>query len=403
MWRIPAPLIGGGADVIQTITSEVKIGDLYTYLGSPPNPVDVNITIDGVDVGCIIISSSFAGGSTFQFNCVNGGRILGLGGAGGDGTNYSGIPSGGTRGEDGTAAMSSDGFAVLVDIDDGFLLGGGGGGGGGGAQQTGAFTGAAGGGGGGGCGFDVTFGGNGGNQAGVPPGFPGANGGRDLGGLGGAGGTPVFSNGGGNGGFWGTGGQAGDQVSQYASAGFLLSNAAKTGGRAGAAFLPLNGANITFIGAKTEATLRSEQRILGSTESDFVVYGFVTFQTSADVSVPGSSTTGTTFRSDGNINQGDLSGGGPLITSQWLPTTNATEAVKYEIRERNGANDVSGTWASRVNVTPGDWSALTSSRTQSISSASGIQGAVTMMEIRRADYTGLVATFYCRARDENGV
>lgn len=174
MWRIPEPLRGGKTDYGIIITEDTAflgnpVGtngnqspNLYEWLGSPAQPADVIMTIDGCNVGAINITPDFPAGSTFQFYLLNGGRICGATGGGGTGgdSQYAGgntpiIGEGGDKGSVGGAAILSSGFNVNIDADQGYLLGGGGGGGGG------AFTkiaGQPGGGGGSGQGwpFNVT-------------------------------------------------------------------------------------------------------------------------------------------------------------------------------------------------------------------------------------------------------
>lgn len=134
MWRNPLIIAGGGA-VTLTITSDTLIGNLHTFLGSPTGQQAINILIDGADVGDVQITTDFAAGSTFTFQCINGGRILGLGGDGGKGANRpvaSNTYNSGNKGSPGGHAIDSQ-YDVNIDIDDGYLFGGGGGGGGGSA------------------------------------------------------------------------------------------------------------------------------------------------------------------------------------------------------------------------------------------------------------------------------
>lgn len=420
MWRIPSPLIAGQSGVfVETFTSDTYIGDLYVYLMSPTVPVDVEWTVDGCDLGEIIIPNTFAAGSSFTFICVNSGRICGVGGAGGFGADDYGTYGGNSGpGFNGGHAIQSTGFAVSVDVDDGYLLGGGGGGGGGSYNAPGGVGTDvdAGGGGGGGQGFYGGAGGAAGASIGVPAATAGSAGSVSTFGLGGKEGR-TNANSGGNGGKWGSGGQLGKcadlMLFQFP---YLVGGA---GGRAGNAFMPVSGASIAYDGVKSEATLRSEGRIKGCTSSFIPAYnGEGIVQEYVDISVAGSNQTGVTFQTNGNLLRGNLSSTPTTITNRWLTATNATEAAKYEIRERNGdgngsatnplttSQDVSGTWNTRINVTPGTWTTLLSARTQSITSATGVDQAGTIMEIRRNDVPGnpddeIICTFAVYAVDEN--
>lgn len=381
MWRIPAPLIAGGQGFANaTITADTYIGDLYAYLDSPVAPTDVTLTIDGADVGEIIISSAFASGSTFTFNCINAGRILGVGGNGGDGSDDLG--SSGTvagRGDDGTAAISSDGFPVTVNIDDGFLLGGGGGGGGG--SYTDSVDGDAGGGGGGGQGFTGGVKGQGGASIGLPPAADGTNGSRGSFGTGGAPAGVDGEGSGGRGGAFGYGGLTGESTDLIIGASSVLVHNGGLGGRAGDAFQSINGAAITFSGAKSEATLRSEGRVLG--DSDVVRLALPSTFVSVDT-VSLSETIGITVSPNGQFTRTKPSGD---TTSDWATATLVGFGNDYDIRIPSaspGSETLSGTF----DVSPGavgTWFNLSVARTYSFTTAS-TRNTAALLEIRRADF-----------------
>ena len=414
MWRIPLSLIAGQQNsFIQTFSADEFIGNLYTYLGSPTGQVSVNWTIDGCDLGQIEIPNNFGVGSTFTFTCIKNGRILGVGGDGGDGgTDFGATGEGGTPGSNGGFALSSDGFAVNVNIDDGYLFGGGGGGGGGSYEDTGT-GGDAGGGGGGGQGYNGGTGGIAGNNIGLAPASNGANGTRNNAGAGGVQGGLSNPNSGGDGGVWGSGGQTGKttDIRSLTGIGFYRGG---VGGRAGHAFLPANGGSITYSGAKSEATLRSEGRVKGLVSTFIPAYnGSGAQNESVNISVAGLNNAGIIFELNGNLSKGNLSASPTLLTNRWLTATNGTEAAKYEIRERNNqgnittGQDVDGTWSTRVNVTPGTWSALTVDRQQSFA-LNNFNTSATLMEIRRNDVPGnpdteIICSFFVTVTDENGV
>lgn len=274
MWRIPLAYWGGVDDYTVVCTGDEWFGNLWDYFGQPAQPVDVSVTADSCDVGGCYIPADFAGGSTFTFIAINGGRFVGEGGNGGDGGDDLGASAtAGGHGTNGGAAISSEGFNVDVDIDDGYMFGGGGGGAGGAGADNGASS-EPGGGGGGGQGFSGGSGGTRGSGIGVPlakDGVDGSNGGPGAGG--GGGGTVTIPDGG-AGGVWGSAGVRGYHDSRFVRSGIP--------GRSGNAFAPISGApTITYTGAKTEATLRSEARILGETDGFVVLHGFVTIDESS--------------------------------------------------------------------------------------------------------------------------
>lgn len=412
MWRIPSPLFSGAqGNFVETFTTDELIGDLFTYLGSPSGVATVNWTIDGADLGNIIISNSFAPGSTFTFTCISGGRILGLGGNGGrGGDDFGTTGEAGFPGSAGGPALSSNGFTVDVDIDDGFLLGGGGGGGGGSFDPG---NDDSGGGGGGGQGWNGGTGGAAGASIGLAPSTAGQAGTRSAPGTGGLQGGLSNPNSGGNGGKFGSGGQTGitwDNVTPNGVGPYR----GGIGGRAGHAFSPSGGAALNLTGMKSEATLRSEGRIKGMVTSIIPAYGPISNE-SANVSISGANNTGITMQTNGNLLRGNLSGTPTTLTTRWLTATSSAEAAKYEVRERNNlgsitaGEDVAGTtFALRVNATPGNWSALTSARSQAINSSSGIQTGGTLLEIRRNDVPGnpddeIICQFFVTATDENNL
>ena len=108
------------------ITSDTYVGDLFTFLGSPAGRQDVTITVDNADAGEIIISTAWTAGSTFTFIAQNSGRFLGVGGAGATGGGDIGATgtSAGNGGDGGSAILNLGGYAVSIDIDDGYLYGG---------------------------------------------------------------------------------------------------------------------------------------------------------------------------------------------------------------------------------------------------------------------------------------
>jgi len=401
-WTFPVSLIAGGASVIRTFTTNALIGDLWTLLGSPSGPQDVSITVDGCDIGNVIISASWTAGSTFQFTCINGGRILGLGGNGGAGGNDTG-PNGslGFAGTVGGPAISSAGFLVSVDIDNGYLLGGGGGGGGGSYENLGA-TGNPGNGGGGGAGYSATTGGAAGAPSGVPLGIAGNAGGPSGGGTGGFSVLdPDSPTNGGDGGEWGAGGKTGSASDMMQSSAPYYHGG--QGGRGGSAFYPTVGGTIAFNGAKSEATLRTEERLLGETAS---LINFVAFL-NTDVSEIGISTHGYYFDTDGRLYRVNSVSGNVALSGYWYGAAPVTDiGLGYQVRVRNttGSDDTAGTWTTAA-AAAGTWVTINSARQWSITSSAGIETAGSLFEIRRLDApTGDIAhSGYMAVTDENGV
>ena len=395
MWRIPAPLMAGGASLNLTISVDTFCGNLWEFMGSPTGPQSVVITVDGADFGRVEITADWWGGSTFSFVCINGGRIVGEGGRGGTGAlSLGGQGTGGGMGTAGGDALACDGFIVNVDVDDGFLCGGGGGGGGGSYTNFDTSFGEAGGGGGGGAGFinlateDFTYddlvalnvsanlglsdelldtilalnpvryfgaGGGPGNGQNPPNAEFGTDGTKYDMGLGGAGSTARFdpnpTSHGGNGGALGSGGQTGR--SSYAFGNYATTwnrelygryLAGGVGGRAGNAFRPTNGASIVYTGSKSAATLRGEDRLRGEDTDNWIttlgsnkqvrLVGPTepsTYESSITIS---STNAGFIFGLNGNLTSGDLAGSPAVSTTRWLSNTDPTTAALYDIRER---------------------------------------------------------------------
>jgi hypothetical protein len=400
MWRNPL-LIAGGEFFSLEITNDTLIGDLWTFLGSPSAPTNVSILVDGCDVGDIQISTQFAGGSTFDFTCQNGGRILGLGGAGGNGCNatspYGGKGSVGTKGG---AAITSV-YDVTVDVDDGYLFGGGGGGGGGAGIWVGFSGGgfvASGGGGGGGQGYTGGAKGNGGNNG--YSGQNGIDGSRTAPGAGG--GAQLANLHGGDGGKWGSGGQVGKASGYLIVSAGITRNIGGVGGNGGRAFSG-TGATISFNGAKSEATLRSEGRILGETGGVTPLYvtgGIEDFYGSGS---PASSTHGGTWQSDGDLLF--LGASNSLSTTKWINGTLVGIGAEYDIRalERPDCVDKFGTWDASA-AADNTWIGLSSNRTWSFTNVSGARDVAQVFEIRRNDVPGnpddeIIASLWLHFRD----
>jgi hypothetical protein len=371
MWNIPVSLIAGGSETLTTITSDTLIGNLWTFFGSPAGPQAVVLTIDGADVGDIQVTADWTTGTTFQFNCINGGRILGLGGAGGDGaSDFGASTENGVAGGDGGSALSSNGFAINVDIDDGYLLGGGGGGGGGAGADNGA-TAEAGGGGGGGAGFSVTSGGSAGASIGLPPALDGNDGGPAGAGLGGDG-ADVGVTDGGDGGGWGTGGTTGDSTDIGA-----VRHRGGVGGTAGQAFLPTNGATITYNGAKTEATLISESRLIGETDTG---YPELAKLLSANAGGGGFTEEGAWrfVAADGNLIKEDSVSVNTTYTAYWYAGTGSPTGADFDVRLTFQYEEGWTTSAAAINT----WVSLSSDRVWEMS-VTGPTANTSHFEIRR--------------------
>jgi len=224
--------------------------NLFDFFGNPSGPSDVNIIFDGIDV-CSLSLGNFRPDSIFSITLINDAAIFGRGGNGGTGgesfpegliSQCLGFP-GTSGGNGGGALVMLQAYTLNIDLDDGYSWGGGGGGGGGGITFTWPSC-KSGAGGGGAQGWQATFGGPGlfcdNGSAGGPGGF-GAGGGT-------SGGT-CFA--GGNGGPWGRRGVSGPD-----SGGGNFGD----GGRAIQTFV---GSTVNLTGAKNQATLESENRLIG--------------------------------------------------------------------------------------------------------------------------------------------
>jgi hypothetical protein len=389
MWNIPVSLIAGGSDSQITITDDTLIGNLWTFMGSLSGPQTVIVTVDGADAGDIQVTADWAGGTTFQFVVINGGRIVGLGGNGGNGgSDFGSITERGDHGGDAGSALSSNGFEINVDIDDGFLLGGGAGGGGGAGFDAGTQT-DAGGGGGGGQGFSVTNGGLAGVNIGVPAGTDGGDGGPGGPGAGGAGAGTIGPGGvGGSGGPWGSGGISGESTTSAALFG-------GNGGRGGSAFLPTNGATIVYSGAKNEATLKTESRLIGLTTAGYPRLG--TYVNSTGGATAGSSNVGYRFESGGDLVLIDSFGGNTTLTNTWFDGTGTPVTTAFEIRESPDKqfNDPYSTAPAAV----GTWVALTSDRTYTYNDV-GPSTALSHIEIRETGSANIYESGYIQATNE---
>lgn len=374
MWRIPVSLIAGGTETIVTIIEDTLIGNLWTFMGSPSGPQTVILTVDGADVGDVQITADWAGGSTFEIICINNGRLLGLGGDGGDGgDDFGASGSAGLAGGTGGHALTSDGFTVNLDIDDGFMFGAGGGGGGGGYSST---NNSPGGGGGGGQGFSVTTGGAAGSPTGTPIANPGQDGGQTGAGNGGAGGD-VGNNDGGAAGTWGYGGTLGGHVAIRAG----------QGGSAGAAYF--GSGTLVHSGAKNESQLVSEGRILGD-------IGFYISLPNAIINFAidaGSKTGGFLFVNDsiGTLRKVNSISGNVNYTDWWAVGT--VTPADFEVRDVVGTR--TGTWTNDPTGAEGDWRTLDTASLQWDLVATGIDTVSQAFEIRRtSDSGGIVASGY---------
>ena len=392
-FRVPSPLMAGGADILVVLNSDTWVGDLYTYLGSPAAAASIQIVADGCDVGGIYISSDFTTGSEFQLTAINDGRFVGYGGNGGDGAeDYAQYPGTGGQGENGGHAVSSEGWTVNIDIDDGYLFGGGGGGGGASSYHV---SSSGSGGGGGGCGManeDYTpygfYQGTGGDPGtGIAPaaqaGTNGSTSGQGLGGNGG--GTIVATAVGGDGGFWGEAGQPG--YGQYYYATWPNNHIAGYGGRggvAGNAFAPISGsAAVNFNGGLTETQLRSQSRILGETA------GFITAALSHGINITDDAggTVGWNYYNTGELEYiHSIAGNLVLDGYYWRDTldsytrSNFTASL-YEIRRLSSHKSTSSSWTSAF--TEDSWLSAGSTRTVSKTGTPTIL-IVQMVQIRRA-------------------
>lgn len=380
MWSRRIPFMGGNF-ISRIFTIDTIIDNMWAYLGNPTDTVFVTFIVDGADIGYPNITLDFAAGSTFTINCINGGRVLGLGGNGGKGGDDLG--SDGTYGDGGVtggAAITSNAFNVSVNIDDGFLLGGGGGGGGGAADDLGVTV-DPGGGGGGGQGYGVTTGGAAGT--GSPLAAAGTGGTQAARGVGGAGGTSAGD--GGNGGVWGAGGRSGKSTDIAGTGGgFFLSPYLNlfggVGGRGGRAFAPSGGAVISYSGAKNEATLRSEGRIKGETLANSINLIVIQSNSASDA---GTTTHGWRFKSNGNLEKIQVAN--PVTyTDQWASVTETGFGANYQIRTGSRTGDIDGTWDVAA-AAAGTWIDLSADRTWTFTHGGGLREVGQLFELRRID------------------
>jgi hypothetical protein len=404
VWRNPLLIAGSGESVQVIINTRTENADLFNLLGEPSIAYDWDITIDGVDVLGFRIENTFPAGSTFQINLINGGRIVGFGGLGGNGGTVAASEVGGARGGNGGHAIQSV-FDVSLDCDDGFLLGGGGGGGGGATYHIPSTTSkAAGSGGGGGAGFAISIdspffpggfftapGGIAGTgNIGVPAPENGGFGNFDTPGTGGS----IFQSGG-NGGVLGSAGQAGLGTSPFTGSAQGFDGTGGAGGNAGPAFRGIGGATLTLNGAKSEATLRSESRIKGQSKAPYFTGGADSgIGTGAneqryvnDASAGAASVHGFTFKTDGRLQYLD-GGGDPFQATLFMDGTGLVGG-DFEVRQVSGPGvTLTGAWdfeSGAINT----WVDLSTDRTWSFTHGTGsIRTCGRLFEIRRNDVPG---------------
>lgn len=427
MWRNPLLISGSGESVEVIFNTRTAQADLFVLLGEPSIAYDWDITVDGVDMLGFVISSSFPPGTTFQFNLINGGRIVGFGGLGGNGGTVAASEVGGARGGNGGDAINSV-FPVSIDCDDGFLLGGGGGGGGGATYHIPSTTNkAAGSGGGGGAGFAYEI-----DSPFFPSGFftssPGIAGTGNIGVAApengtfgnfdtpGTGGTILTA--GGDGGVLGSAGLAGTGVSPFTGSGQAFDGTGGAGGNAGRAFYGVGSANLTLTGVKSEATLRAQGRIRGQSKGPYFTGGSNTgIGTGADeqrytndASVAASSTHGFTFKSDGSLQY--LNGiSDPIQTQLFMAGTTGFVGTDFQVRQVSGpGTTLTGTWDSEAAAID-TWIDLSADRTWSFTHIGGgatIRTCGRLFELRRADVPGgsddeILGRLWLLAIDEGGV
>lgn len=378
MWRIPISLLGGGGVFDVEPIADTLIGDLWIYLGSPSDPVEVTLRANNVDLAAIDITTDFAAGSTFTLVATNGGRFIGTGGnggAGGDDDGATGTP--GTYGADGGNAVVANTFNVSIDIDDGYLFGGGGGGGGGSYDDTGT-GGTPGGGGGGGVGWGDALGGAAGSPTGSPLGVAGTNGSQTVVGGGGNGGS-TGTNDGGDGGDWGYAGIFG-QFANASTNRFAANQQGNggSGGNGGSAFAPDNGSTATFSGAKSEATLRSEGRIKGETDgrlelfNEIAVTGFISGAGSDEVGFTLLNTG--VFRKQGSASNTDY-------TTAWWVGNSFTPGDYFVMAPSSTEGGTTG-WTTDPGASD-VWYALTSGESFKLSTTSASGAACGVIQIGR--------------------
>jgi hypothetical protein len=383
----PISLRGGGSVVNTTINSNVKVGNLWTFLGSPSGPRVIILTVDGADAECIQITTDWTAGSTFQLNVINGGRIVGSGGAGGKGGDDNGASgTGGLSGGTGGTALQAQGFNVDINIDDGFLFGGGGGGGGSSSQDLGPSVNAGGGGGGGQGGLSGGAGGAAGGGGGASAGTAGSSGAPGVGGAG-AGGGPAD---GGNGQTWGV---AGDM--SYSD--FIPGRRSGTGGQAGLAYRGIVGNILTFNGSKSKATLITEGRIKGEVGPGYVNMPTFILQISATSGTP--FTMSWAFLSDGALRSFTSLTGASDHSSWWRQDEIATVNGDYEVQAVIG--EISSDVWDNTPGADGTWFALSSSRTWSIFDST-FQTVTQLYRIRDANTLDVLTQGWLQVEMEDG-
>jgi hypothetical protein len=386
----PIALFGGTSSVEQTISSNVFIGNLWNFLGSPAGPRDVILTIDSADAESIQVTNDWDAGSTFTFNCINNGRIVGAGGGNGNGGN---VASNGTAGSIGSFAISSQDFNIDVDIDDGYMFGGGGGGGGGSGAISGPGNDAGGGGGGGQGSLAGGAGGAAGTGGGaLPLAQAGTAGSPGAAGVGGAGsGTAGPGETGGNGGAWGTAGFNGGSDNLSFVRGGL-------GGNHGPAFKSSTSSTITFVGGKSQATLITEGRIKGDVGPGYTRLPFAIFSSSNSSITP--FTLGWSFLNSGTLRKLDSISGSTNSAEYWRDDeSSGTPGNNYEVRAKAGTK-IGDTWdiAAAADDT---WIDITTTRTWSITDSAFIF-IQQMFEIRDATTLDVLAQCWLEVDMEDG-
>ena len=386
---IPAPisLRGGGSGISEVINSDTVIGNLWTFLGSPSGPREVIFIVDGADAQNILVTNDWHPSSTFQFNLINSGRIVGVGGDGGAGGDDNGATgTSGTNGGAGGTALSTQDFNLNIDLDDGFLFAGGGGGGGSSADDLGATTDAGGGGGGGQGSLTGGSGGAAGGGGGASAGTAGTKSAPGVGGAG-AGGGPAD---GGNGGTWGV---AGD-IAYSDSVPNLRSG---LGGQAGLAFASATGNTLTYTGSKSKATLITEGRIKGQIGPGYVnmpIFVLPLFQTD-----PAPFTMSWSFLTNGTLQGFDSIGGTSDFTEYWRQDeSGGTPGNDYEVQGMS-AHISFDVWDATPGA-PDTWFALTSFKAWSITDST-FQTVTQLFQIRDAVTLDVVSMGWLQVEMEN--
>jgi len=251
-WSIPIAILTNRLNFTDTFSSNQQELNLWDYFGNPSDPSDVSVTFSSSLFIDTLFIGNFAPGSIITIGVGSNTTFRGRGGSGGNGGEsfFEGLLGqcvgfGAQSGGAGSASiiLPGTGITVNIDLDSAFSWGGGGGGGGGAAQY--GVTCNQGGGGGGAQGWDVNAGGfsyapatSGGSGNSAGPG----TGGSPSGGTAGAGG---------DGGAWGTAGDTG------------LGVGGAIGGVGGRAIQVPASDTLVLSGAKNQATLESEGRLLG--------------------------------------------------------------------------------------------------------------------------------------------